>query len=684
MKLRGKLIIGVASLLLALSLVMIVFFSNAMIKQARAAAEKSAVDIARGYAEKVTKDLGDGFTVARTLAASFEGIISSKGDRAIIRPLATAAIKKADGAFGIAIAFEPNAFDGKDAQYAGADLSDKEGRLIPYFFYDKDHNVKEELLDMSPGAGAGDWYDIPVKENREKLLSPYVYPVDGRQVLMTTATVPVHHDGKPVGIVTEDRDLAVIHEYAKQLKPFDAGKVEILADNGMWVATSDTTLLGKPTELDVAKRAVAASAERKTITEFVNTSEGKMLYVSVPITFGQAKETWTVLLSVPESALLADAYKNRREAILITMGICLLALGGMWWFAGNFIRPIGKITQTVNRLADGDMQAEVPVVNSRDEISEISKALTFFKEKLVEVERLRLERAESDRIAQQERRKGMLSLADDFEKRVGNVVNAVTQAAHGLDSEAQQLTRSAADGIVRVRSVVESSRDASNNLVAVAGASEELSSSINEIAQQISRAESAARSAVAQAGETNQKVHSLSEAAKRINDVVVMISSISSQTNLLALNATIEAARAGEAGRGFTVVAQEVKQLAAQTAKATEEIAQQITTIQEEIQGSVGAIAEIVKTIDSLNEVTVTIAAAVEEQGAATSEISQNVQRASGTVKVISDDTTVVSEAVEHTGHSSSLVQSAVSSLNEQAAVLKSQVEAFIKQVREA
>jgi methyl-accepting chemotaxis protein len=260
----------------------------------------------------------------------------------------------------------------------------------------------------------------------------------------------------------------------------------------------------------------------------------------------------------------------------------------------------------------------VPGIDRRDELGEMARTMEVFKKNGLEVERLKADQQAAELRAAQQRKADMTRLADDFEAAVGEIVGTVSSASTQLEASAGTLTSTAVRSQKLATVVATASEEASTNVQSVASATEELTSSVNEISSQVQESARMANEAVDQARKTNDRVSELSKAAARIGDVVELINTIAGQTNLLALNATIEAARAGEAGRGFAVVASEVKALAEQTAKATGEIGQQISGIQAATQESVGAIREISGTIEKLSEISSTIAAAVEEQGAAT------------------------------------------------------------------
>ena len=286
--------------------------------------------------------------------------------------------------------------------------------------------------------------------------------------------------------------------------------------------------------------------------------------------------------------------------------------------------------------------------------------------------------------AREEKQTAMRKLADDFEATVGEIIDTVSSASTELEASAGTLTRTADMTQQLSATVASASDEASANVQSVASATEEMTSTVNEIGRQVTESTKIAEEAVRQAETTDAGMSELSQAAERIGDVLKLITTIAEQTNLLALNATIEAARAGDAGRGFAVVASEVKALAAQTAKATDDIGQQIGGIQAATQSSVGAIKQIGGTIRRISEIAATIAAAVEEQNAATREIARNVQQVAGGTAKVASNISEVSRGASETGSASAQVLSAAQSLSSESNHLKLEVGKFLHTVRSA
>ncbi|WP_439634056.1 methyl-accepting chemotaxis protein [Glycocaulis sp.] len=391
------------------------------------------------------------------------------------------------------------------------------------------------------------------------------------------------------------------------------------------------------------------------------------------------------------NALAESARSNGYSAVLsgqillIVMAIGAVAIAGVigWVYVnGNLLRRLTRISRTTTALASGDTGQALDD-EGQDEIADMARAVAVLREN--EIERLRLaSESEAERAAREQRTKAIEALVQEFESTSGRALEAVSQAAGEMEMAANALTESSHSAAGQTAEVNEAGVLAAQNVDTVAAAAEEMTSSIAEIAQQISRSSSIARSAADEVSGASADVTALSEAAGRIDGVVRLINDIAEKTNLLALNATIEAARAGEAGKGFAVVASEVKTLAEQTARATGSISEQVNGIQSATGKAVSAITAIGTVIREMNEISTAIAAAMEEQRAAAEEITRSAQEAAGGARRVSQAIQGVDAAASETGQCAAQVNEASHGLTQEAGTLRTAVARFLEGVRAA
>ena len=368
----------------------------------------------------------------------------------------------------------------------------------------------------------------------------------------------------------------------------------------------------------------------------------------------------------------------------ITMTLLLLTALMVFGIVRSITVPVAGLTDVMHRLANGDKSVEILGAGRGDEIGSMAKAVEVFKKNAVEMERMESEQAVRQARAEQEKKSTMNKMADDFENSVGQIVEVVSSAATEMQATAESMSRISEQTSSKVTTVSTASQQATANVQSVASATEELSTSVQEIGRQVGESTKIAGQAVEEATRVGQEMQELAENSQRIGEVINLINDIAEQTNLLALNATIEAARAGDAGKGFAVVASEVKNLASQTSNATGEIAEQIGSIQSATGSAVSAIEGIGGTIRRINEIAAIIASAVEEQSAATREISANVQEAARGTQQVDSNMGQVSEGATETGAAAGQVLASAKELAQQSGSVQSEVEKFLAQVRSA
>jgi methyl-accepting chemotaxis protein len=459
-----------------------------------------------------------------------------------------------------------------------------------------------------------------------------------------------------------------------------AGEFQQLLDQTFLVAGDKEDILAllagyQQSFKEYATTAVNLQAETKKLSEIFAAMEDDL-------------QTVFAMASEGVAAARADQLRVHgvmQTAMLIVAGALIaMAIGFGWIVARSITRAIGSLAGCMERLAGGDKKVIVDGAELRTEVGAMARAVEVFKQQAIENDHLSAEQAKAAERLTEERRRTMQQLADDFEASLSGVVKSVTGASDGLRTTAQSMSATAQQASNQASAVKHAADAAAVNVQTVASAAEELSSSIDEISRQVNQSTEITGRAVSEADNASSTVEGLAQAAQRIGDIINLIQDIAEQTNLLALNATIEAARAGEAGKGFAVVASEVKNLATQTAKATEEISKQIGDMQSATGLTVTSITSVRKIIDEIGQNATTIASAVEEQTAATSEITRHAQGVASSTQEVTDNIGGVTEAAADTGKASHEVLKASEELSSQSSLLRGKVEDFLTQMRAA
>jgi len=573
----------------------------------------------------------------------------------------------------------------RERDYYDIFLLDPDGNLI--------YSVFKEL-DYATNLNSGEWKDTDLgnafRAARDGApgsqsffdFRPYAPSHDAPASFISA---PVYADGGALlGVLVLQMPIARMNAIMQQTAGMgESGETFIVGADFLMRSDSrfseESTILKQKVETETVKAALAGDIGVRVTPDYRGVP-----VVSAYKPFEFAGTRWALLAEADTAEVRAPVDSMRNQMLLIGVTLLLVTAAVGTFLSRGISRQISQMTETMRALAGGDLAVEVGGTTRSDEIGDMARAVSVFKDNAIKSKELEAAAAEADRQAQEDKRQAMHELADRLDSAVGGVVDAVGAASDELQGTAKSMSSTAEQTSQQAAAVAAASEEASTNVQTVASAAEEMSSSVDEIRRQVGQSTEIAGRAVQEAQRTNATVQGLAEAAEKIGEVVNLISAIAEQTNLLALNATIEAARAGEAGKGFAVVASEVKSLANQTATATEQIATQIGSMQSVTGEAVDGIGAIGGTIEKINEITTTIAAAVEQQGAATQEIARNVQEASKGTGEVSSNIAGVSQAASASGASAKQVLDATGKLNEESQNLRTEVEKFLQQIRAA
>jgi methyl-accepting chemotaxis protein len=580
--------------------------------RAVASAEAMADSAARGTAAQIKGELGASFAAVLGLSAGMEGMRASghPPSREQLDDMARQLLVQRSEFIGTYSIWEPDALDGRDAEFANSSPAyDATGRYIAYWNRGSGQIAVEPLLDYEK-AGANDWYDIPRRTRQPALIEPYVYPVGGQDVLMTTMVTPLLVEGRFVGAAGADVPLARLSAHLTTLEPVPGGRVSLLSNGGLYLAHAQTQRLGKMAEdlpREVLDRVAKGQAQRW--------ADGQgWVHLFSPVQVLDNTPAWSVVVSYPESVALAAAQAQLYAALAAAAVACALAAALMVWLVRVLMRPLRDLGQTMQSLASGDadLRVELPV-RGRDELTVIASGFNGFAGKL---------------------RKAF--------GEVGDVSTGVADASREIASGNADLSSRTEQQATHLQQSASAMRELSEAVAHSAESSDQAARLAREAVQQAMAGQQVMR-------DSRHAMDQINESSRRIADITSLIDSIAFQTNILALNAAVEAARAGDHGRGFAVVAGEVRTLAQRSAEAAKDIRRLTDDSVGRVASGAGLIRQAESTLNGLGD-------AVRQVDQLLSEVSAVTREQSGRIQSV---THAIGELDQNTQQNAAIVEQA-------------------------
>jgi methyl-accepting chemotaxis protein len=589
--LKTKLItmIGFAVLI---SFITTIFFvtirSNDMAKRS---SFKEAKQTALNYGNYVKAEIEVGMDSARALAQACEGLKNAeKIDREALNSMLKNVLEENQNFLAVWSVWEPNALDGKDDEFINKAGSNEIGRFLPYWVRDNGNIIVTPLIDVETSI----FYKNAKETHKEVITNPYDYEIDEKKVLMTSLVVPIMNDGKFLGVVGIDFSLNTFQELVSEIKPFETGYTSLIANNGTYVGHKDSDCIGKDIgntkgKMEAKKAIKEGKSYENTLTS--NATKEEFYRYFTPINIGKAKTPWSFAVSIPMNKILEEANEIRNYSLLLGFISIVVILNILYFIVNNIIKPIRKTIDMLKDIAQGkgDLTKRLDIV-ANDEIGELAKWFNLFIEKIQEliaqVKRNSHTLAESSNqisLGMEESNNGIeeitngISNVSDSSQNNASVIEETTASIEELASSTDVVSKESKNALGSSEYILEAASIGEKNILEVVNVNNRVKESTNEV---------------------YDSMKLLKNTSDKIGKIVSIITNISEQTNLLALNATIEAARAGEHGKGFAVVADEVRKLSEQTKQSALSITSLISEIQNKSDSANTAITESRKLVE--------------------------------------------------------------------------------------
>ncbi len=697
---------------LAINIIGVIVMGAVTYDRSKALQEKSAAELLDTISDKYASEMQIVFNKTMDTVRTLAQVMQQYNDlpiaerRTIYNNMLKGALENNQTFTSIWTCWLPDALDAADANFAHTQGSDASGRYIPNFSKVNGSIQVAALVDYET-QGAGDYFLIPYKTGKESVINPYTYTSGGKQVLLTSISVPIINNGKVVGVVGADIELSSLQAITSTIQPYGNGIAALFSNSGIVSAHFDPSRIGKQmreSEVDIMGADVAAQVAEAvkqgknlafTLPASATGTSMMLSFTSFPI--GSSGTPWTLAVGAPVDTIMAPVARMLNYTLIIGAIVIAFVLAGMVTVALSIARPVKMLTAGAMRVAEGNLDTPL-YVDQKDEIGKLSQALItmveHLKSKIAEADVKSAEAGEKAKQAQvaveeataakaaaeRARREGMLAAAAQLE----SVVGVVSQASSNLTHQIRASEQGASNQAARVTETATAMEEMNSTVLEVAksaGQTSDLSAATRQEAENgatvVQKSVQSIQSVQTQAMKLKEDMATLNEHAQSISQIMGVISDIADQTNLLALNAAIEAARAGDAGRGFAVVADEVRKLAEKTMDSTAVVSKAITSIQSSAaqsmtqmehstttideatafaQQSGESLAKIVQMMDTTADQVRAIATAAEQQSATSEEINRSISDING-----------ISTATAHTMHEAAQV---VNELSEQARVL--------------